>query len=84
MIDRRVLKFSASWCNPCKNLAKTLETVNTEVPIHELDIDEHTEQASEFGIRSVPTLVMMDGNTEVKRVSNSRMTKEELEAWLNG
>lgn len=84
MSDVRVLKFSASWCNPCKNLAKTLETVNTEVPIHELDIDEHPEQSREFGIRSVPTLVMMDGNSEVKRVSNSKMTKDELEAWLNG
>lgn len=84
MSDRRVLKFSASWCNPCKNLAKTLETVETSVPIHEIDIDDNQEQAREFGIRSVPTLVMLDGNVEMKRVSNSKMNKQELEAWFNG
>ena len=38
---RRVLKFSASWCNPCKVLAKTLKEVQTELPIEEYDIDEN-------------------------------------------
>mgnify|MGYP006285887093 CR=1 FL=1 len=80
---RRVLKFSADWCQPCKMLAKTLKEVQTEVPIEEYDIDENEKYAKEFHIRGVPTLIMMDENVEVKRKSGL-MSKAELEVWLNG
>jgi hypothetical protein len=79
---RRVIKFSADWCQPCKNLSKVIETVETDVPISEIDIDDKPELAQEFGIRGVPTLVMLEENVEVKRKSGS-MSKTELEAWLN-
>ena len=80
---KRILRFTASWCQPCKTLAKNLEMVNTKnVPIEVVDIDVHSEVAVEYGIRSVPTLVMKDENIEVKRFSGVRTTKE-LEAWIN-
>ena len=52
------------------------------MPIEVIDIDEKSDVAREFGIRSVPTLVMMDENTEVKRVSGA-LPQAQLEAWLN-
>ena len=79
---KRVLKFSASWCAPCKMLSATLADIETDVPVSEIDIDESFEHAKEFGIRGVPTMVMLDGNTEIKRKSGV-MNKGELEAWLN-
>ena len=80
---KRILRFTASWCQPCKTLAKNLEMVNTKnVPIEVVDIDVHSEVAVEYGIRSVPTLVMKDENIEVKRFSGVKTTKE-LEAWIN-
>lgn len=82
-MDKRVLKFSASWCQPCKMLTNTLKEIDTDVPVSEIDIDEHMDAAREFGIRGVPTLVMLEGNTEIKRKSGM-MKKSELEAWLNG
>ena len=81
-MDKRVLRFTASWCQPRKMLAKNLETINTDVPIEVYDIDERTDIAMDYGIRGVPTLVMMDGNTEVKRVVGVKSAKE-LESWLN-
>ena len=79
---KRVLRFTASWCQPCKMLAKNLESVNTNLPIEVIDIDVRSEVAMDYGIRSVPTLVMLDENTEVKRVTGAKTTKE-LESWLN-
>jgi thioredoxin-like negative regulator of GroEL len=66
-------------------LAKNLETVNNvnKVPIEVIDIDVHQETAMDYGIRSVPTLIMKDGNIEVKRFSGVRSLKE-LEEWING
>lgn len=79
---KRVLRFTATWCQPCKMLAKNLESVNSIVPIEVIDIDENTDVAVEYGIRSVPTLVMLDENMEVKRMSGTKSLKE-LEDWLN-
>jgi thioredoxin 1 len=80
---RRVLKFYADWCSPCKTLSKTLEGVQTEVIIENINIDDNFKVSQEYGIRSIPTMVMLDENTEVKR-KTGMMTKEELEVWLNG
>ena len=77
----RVLRFTASWCQPCKMLAKTLEDVDTQIPIEVIDIDEKQDIAMHYGIRGVPTLVMLDGDIEVKRFSGMKM-KNEIETWL--
>ena len=80
---KRILRFTASWCQPCKTLAKNLELVNSKnVPIEVVDIDENQDYAIEFGVRGVPTLVMLDGNTEVKRMVGM-VTQQKLEEWLN-
>jgi len=77
----KVLRFTASWCQPCKMLAKTLEDVDTQIPIEVIDIDENQQIAMDYGIRGVPTLVMIDGDIEVKRVSGMLM-KNQLTDWL--
>ena len=77
---KRILRFTASWCEPCKALAKNLEIANIELPIEVVDIDVHSELAQEYGIRSVPTLVMLDENTEIKRLIGSR-TVNQLQEW---
>ncbi len=81
---KRILRFTASWCQPCKVMAKNLESVNNvnNIPIEVVDIDVHHEVAMEYGIRSVPTLIMKDGNIEVKRFSGVRSLKD-LEVWIN-
>lgn len=81
-MDKRVLRFTASWCGPCKMMAKTLEEIDTTVPIEVYDIDEKTDIAVEYGVRGVPTLVMLDGNTEMKRMVGMQ-PKKALEDWLN-
>ena len=81
-MDKRVLRFTASWCGPCKMLAKTLEEITTNVPIEVYDIDENTDIAVEYGVRGVPTLIMLDGNTEVKRLVGT-VPQSKLEGWLN-
>lgn len=55
-----VLKFSASWCNPCKQLGKIIEKIKGDfgnVRFVECDIDESDELVEEFNIMSIPVLV---------------------------
>lgn len=82
-MSKKVLKFSASWCQPCKMLSKTIESMTIETPIEEIDIDENQGLAVDYMVRGVPTLVMLDNGKEVKRISGALSTKQ-LEEWLNG
>jgi thioredoxin-like negative regulator of GroEL len=50
------------------------------LPIEVVDIDVHDDLAKEYGIRSVPTLVMLDENTEVKRTTGVK-TVNQLQEW---
>lgn len=79
---KKIVRFTASWCGPCKMLAKTLEEVESKLPIEVVDIDTHPEVAAEFGIRGVPTLVIVEDNVASKRLVGNK-TKQEIEAFIN-
>jgi thioredoxin 1 len=63
-------------------MAKTLDEVKTDIPFEVVDIDVFPDVAAEFGIRSVPTLVMMEDNVTTKRLVGNK-TKQEIEAFIN-
>lgn len=60
-----VVDFSATWCGPCKMIAPILEEVSQEmegVSFYNVDVDENQNLAAEYGIFSIPSiLVMKDG-----------------------
>ena len=80
---KRVVRFTASWCAPCKGLAMQLASVETDVPIEVVDIDEQMDRAAAAAVRSVPTMVMYDGDTEIKRVSGV-LSSDKIDEWLHG
>jgi thioredoxin-like negative regulator of GroEL len=56
--------------------------VQTNLPIEVVDIDEQSDVAIEYGIRGVPTLVMVDENNVLKRSVGMKSSKE-LQEWFN-
>ena len=79
---KKVLKFKASWCAPCKHLTQILNSVATDVTIEEVDIDQNPTLTQQYKIRGVPTMVMLHDDAEVKRFTGVK-SKEELENWIN-
>jgi thioredoxin-like negative regulator of GroEL len=77
---KKILRFTASWCQPCKGLAMNLEAAELTIPIEVVDIDVMSDVAIEYGIRSVPTLVMVEDGTVLKRVSGVQTTQQ-LKEW---
>lgn len=80
----KILKFSASWCGPCKMLSMTIKGIEDQIPypVEEIDIDVNTEMAQKYSIRGVPTMVLVDGDKEVKRKVGA-MTTPELKQFLS-
>jgi len=79
---KKIIRFTASWCQPCKQMSRTLENMDIKIPIDVVDIDENSDAAIEYGIRSVPTLLIVEDGTIMKRMVGLK-TKEQLEVWLN-
>jgi thioredoxin 1 len=79
---KRIFRFTASWCQPCKALAKNLELAKLDIPIEVIDIDVFDEVAVEYAIRSVPTLILMDGANQKRLVGVH--TPEQIREWANG
>ena len=77
---RKIIRFTAEWCQPCKMLSKQLETMELNLPIDVIDIDKDPEIAIEYGIRSVPTLVLMEDN-EVRSKIVGLKTPSEIKQW---
>lgn len=78
---KKILRFTASWCQPCKMLSKNLEELKTDIPIEVVDIDVNPEMAVENRVRSVPTLLMMEDGVEKKRLVGL-VDKNNLLKWI--
>jgi thioredoxin 1 len=76
-----VLRFTASWCQPCKRLAQQLNELELNEYITVIDIDEQPELAKQYGVKTVPTLMVMDNNKEVSRLRGVR-AKDLLIDWF--
>lgn len=71
----KILDFYAEWCGPCKSLAPIIEKVTNDmnVELEKVNIEEDDELCSKYGIRNIPTVVMIDENgNEMKRFSGSK------------
>lgn len=82
----KALKFSASWCGPCKALGMTIagaqDKITTEIV--EYDIDTCGSISSQYHIRGVPTMVLLnDQGAEVNRQVGT-MTESQLLEFLKG
>ena len=63
----KYLLFSASWCGPCQTLKPVMEQVSKTIPVTKIDVDTDAQTVSDYGVRSVPTVILVKDGREVKR-----------------
>jgi thioredoxin 1 len=80
-----VVDFWAEWCGPCRMIGPALEEISTEmagkVKIAKLNVDENPQVASQYGIRSIPALMLFkDGKPAGQKVGAA--PKGDLSRWI--
>lgn len=80
-----LVDFWASWCGPCKMLAPTLDDLSAElngtVKVAKVNIDDNPDTPANFGVQSIPTLILFKGGKPVStKVGN--LPKSQLLNWI--
>ena len=83
--DKPVLiDFWASWCGPCRMIAPAIEEIaeeRTDIKVGKVNVDDEPELATQFGIMSIPTLVVMKDGEIVNKLVGVR-PKNQILAML--
>jgi len=81
-----VVDFWAAWCGPCQMMAPHFKTAaerfKGRVIFAKVDSDNSPQTAARFGIRSIPTLVLLRGGQEIKRQPGAVQTAQ-IVAWVD-
>lgn len=85
-----LVDFWAEWCGPCKMIAPVLDEIGAEydgrLKIGKVNIDDEQSLAVQYGIRSIPTLLVFKGGQVVEQIiglKSKRDLKANLDRWVS-
>lgn len=81
-----VVDFWATWCGPCRMVAPVVEEIAKEyagkVKVGKVDVDENSRVASDFGIMSIPTIMIFKNGKVMEQVVGA-LTKGQLKSMID-
>jgi thioredoxin 1 len=79
-MNKKILRFTADWCNPCKQLKENIERAELTMPIEVIDIEENEELSNQYGVRNLPTMVLVIDDKEISRMVGVK-TPKQIREW---
>lgn len=75
--DIILVDFYADWCGPCKMLSPIMEEIAKEYAVYKVNVDDESELAREYGIMSIPCVIVFKEGKEINR-SIGLKSKDEI------
>jgi thioredoxin-like negative regulator of GroEL len=75
--------FTADWCAPCKALGPTMNRVAEQIQVNKINIDYEADVVQKYGVRNIPTVVLVENGQEVRRFSGNRSYNDVMN-FING
>jgi len=84
-MNKGILFFNASWCEPCKVLKPVMDQISKEgINVKSINTEYDVQFVEQYNPRSIPTLILTDmGGNEIKRTTAGGWTKEQVLNWFN-
>ena len=79
---KKILYFTASWCAPCKTLSPIMDSLQGQINFDKIDVDSNTDLSTQYGVRGVPSLVLVENGNEVGRLVGAQ-SKETILNFYN-
>ena len=79
---KQILYFSSTWCGPCRTFKPIIESLQSEISITFYNVDSSPQEAAQYNVRSVPTVIVVQNGVEIGRLVGAR-PKEEVRALYN-
>jgi thioredoxin 1 len=80
---KQLFYFSAEWCQPCKALGPTMDRVSEQIQIHKINIDYEADVVQKYGVRNIPTVILVENGQEVRRFTGNR-SYNDIISFING
>jgi thioredoxin-like negative regulator of GroEL len=80
---KQIWYFTADWCAPCKALGPTMNRVAEQVQVNKINIDYEADVVQKYGVRNIPTVVLVENGQEVRRFSGNRSYNDVM-SFVNG
>ncbi len=81
---KKILYFTASWCGPCKTLGPIIESLSGQINYQKIDVDSNQDMSIKYGVRNVPSLILVDEKGETLNKLVGVSTKEQILKLYNG
>jgi len=80
---KKIIYFTATWCAPCKALSPIMDSLQGQINFDKVDVDSNTDLSTQYGVRGVPSLILVENGKEVNRLTGVQ-SKESILNFYNG
>ena len=82
---KQLIFFSANWCTACQVMKPTVEQISKQmgIPLNKIDTDYDVSYTADYGVKSVPTLILLENGQEIKRIVGTQ-SENKIKEFING
>jgi thioredoxin 1 len=75
---KQLFYFSADWCEPCQKLGPIMDQVSQKIQVQKINIDYEADLISKYGVRNIPTVILVENGQELRRFEGPRSLQQIL------